>query len=200
MRRPGQRNRDHGRRIPARRRHLGLGEEQGAAEVRTAQVGAPEIGAQQVRAPEVGAAQVGADEVRAPQARPAQRGTPQVGADQVRVPPVDPALRPAGPHLLAHPLQQHPDLLPVRGDVEGGQLGGPEVGELPGVREGVRLDGAPAQLTGAQYGSGQDGPIVTIVETAWIDQAARGGVSTLDTLADAALALPASGVADAPVD
>jgi hypothetical protein len=68
------------------------------------------------------------------------------------------------------------------------------------LREGVRVDGAPRQLSRAEYGSGQDGAVVTIVETAWIDADARGGRKTLDTLADAALDLPAADVRDVSVD
>ncbi len=68
------------------------------------------------------------------------------------------------------------------------------------LREGVRVDGAPEKLSRAEYASGQDGPVVTIVETAWIDADARGGAKTLDTLAEAALDLPAAGGPDVPVD
>ncbi|GAB3348809.1 hypothetical protein [Modestobacter lapidis] len=68
------------------------------------------------------------------------------------------------------------------------------------LREGVRVDGAPERLSGAEYGSAVDGATVTIVETDWADPAVRGGSATLDTLADAALALPAAAVPRAPVD
>lgn len=68
------------------------------------------------------------------------------------------------------------------------------------LREGVRVDGAPAQLSGAQYASTVDGATVTIVETDWVDEAVRGGSTTLDTLAEAALELPAAAVPGATAD
>jgi hypothetical protein len=68
------------------------------------------------------------------------------------------------------------------------------------LREGVRVDGAPARLSGAQYDSALDGVTVTIVETAWADQAARGNAASLDGLAATALELPSSAVPARPVD
>jgi hypothetical protein len=68
------------------------------------------------------------------------------------------------------------------------------------LREGVRVDGAPARLSGAQYDSGVDGVTVTIVETAWADQAAQGNAAVLDGLAATALELPSSAVPVRPVD
>jgi hypothetical protein len=68
------------------------------------------------------------------------------------------------------------------------------------LREGVRVDGAPARLSGAQYDSALDGVTVTIVETAWADAAARGDAATLDGLAASALELPSSAVPVRPVD
>jgi hypothetical protein len=68
------------------------------------------------------------------------------------------------------------------------------------LREGVRVDGAPTELSNAQYASEVAGAIVTIVETDWVDEGVRGGSATLDTLAESALGLPAAAVPGAPVD
>ncbi|WP_448613705.1 hypothetical protein [Modestobacter sp. URMC 112] len=68
------------------------------------------------------------------------------------------------------------------------------------LREGVRVDGAPERLSGAQYDSALDGVTVTIVETAWADGAARGNAAVLDGLAGTALALPSATVPTRPVD
>ncbi|PZA19677.1 hypothetical protein DMO24_19445, partial [Modestobacter versicolor] len=55
------------------------------------------------------------------------------------------------------------------------------------LREGVRYDGGPTELSGAEYASAQTGPTVTIVETAWAGD--EGADSALDGLASAALSL-----------
>ncbi|WP_369137173.1 hypothetical protein [Modestobacter versicolor] len=55
------------------------------------------------------------------------------------------------------------------------------------LREGVRFQGGPDRLSGAQYASGQSGTTVTIVETAW--SADEGASSALDGLASTALSL-----------
>jgi hypothetical protein len=57
------------------------------------------------------------------------------------------------------------------------------------LREGVRYDGGPSELSRAQYASAQEGTTVTIVETSWTE--GSGASSALDGLASAALSLPA---------
>jgi hypothetical protein len=61
------------------------------------------------------------------------------------------------------------------------------------LREGVRYDGGPEKLSGAQYASTQQGTTVTIVETSFT--ADRGSSSALDALASSALSLPEVGSA-----
>jgi hypothetical protein len=56
------------------------------------------------------------------------------------------------------------------------------------LREGVRYDGGPAKLSGAQYASAQQDTTVTIVETSWTGTA--GPSSALDALASSGLSLP----------
>jgi hypothetical protein len=56
------------------------------------------------------------------------------------------------------------------------------------LREGLRYDGGPEKLAGAQYASAQEGTTVTIVETSWTGTA--GASSALDALASSALSLP----------
>jgi hypothetical protein len=57
------------------------------------------------------------------------------------------------------------------------------------LREGVRYTGSPSELSGAEFSSAVSGTTVTIVETAWVDQGAKGSADALDKLADQALAL-----------
>ncbi len=56
------------------------------------------------------------------------------------------------------------------------------------LREGVRYDGGPEKLSGAQYASAQQDTRVTIVETSWTG--GPGASSALDALASSALSLP----------
>ena len=56
------------------------------------------------------------------------------------------------------------------------------------MREGVRYTGSPAELSDAEYASALSGPVVTIVESAWVEQGA-GGSTAIDHAADDALAL-----------
>jgi hypothetical protein len=58
------------------------------------------------------------------------------------------------------------------------------------LREGVRYTGSPDELSGAEYASAVSGPAVTIVESAWVEEDAAGGSSTVDAVADAGLSLP----------
>jgi hypothetical protein len=58
------------------------------------------------------------------------------------------------------------------------------------LREGVRYTGSPAQLSGAEYSSALSGTTVTIVETAYVNQNAKGSSTDIDKLADVGLALP----------
>ncbi|MGY1833103.1 hypothetical protein ACI8AA_22030 [Geodermatophilus sp. SYSU D01180] len=57
------------------------------------------------------------------------------------------------------------------------------------LREGVTYPGAPAGLSGAEYASAVQGPVVTIVETAWSGPGA-GGTADLDLVAGTGLSLP----------
>ncbi|MFL6094419.1 MAG: hypothetical protein ACJ71Y_03115 [Blastococcus sp.] len=57
------------------------------------------------------------------------------------------------------------------------------------LREGVRYTGSPSQLSDAEFSSAVSGTTVTIVETAWVDQDAKGSADVIDKLADQALAL-----------
>jgi hypothetical protein len=57
------------------------------------------------------------------------------------------------------------------------------------LREGVRYTGSPSALSGAEYASAVSGTTVTIVETAWVDQGAKGSSDAIDKLADQGLAL-----------
>jgi hypothetical protein len=61
---------------------LGLGEEQGTAQIRPAQVGAAQVGPGEVGAPQIRPGQVGSDEGGAAQAGPAQVPAAQVPADE----------------------------------------------------------------------------------------------------------------------
>ncbi|MBB3082717.1 hypothetical protein [Geodermatophilus sabuli] len=58
------------------------------------------------------------------------------------------------------------------------------------LREGVRYDGGPDGLSGAEYASAVSGSTVTIVETAWAAPGATGSTADLDVLASTALVLP----------
>jgi hypothetical protein len=57
------------------------------------------------------------------------------------------------------------------------------------LREGVRYTGSPSALSGAEYASAVSGTTVTIVETAWVDQGAKGSSDDIDKLADQGLGL-----------
>jgi hypothetical protein len=57
------------------------------------------------------------------------------------------------------------------------------------LREGVRYTGSPAELSGAEYASALSGPVVTIVESAWVEEDAAGGSTEVDRVADDGLAL-----------
>jgi hypothetical protein len=57
------------------------------------------------------------------------------------------------------------------------------------LREGVRYTGSPAELSGAEYASAVSGPIVTIVETAYVDEDAEGSSADIDELATSGLEL-----------
>jgi hypothetical protein len=58
------------------------------------------------------------------------------------------------------------------------------------LREGVRYDGGPDELSNAEYASAVSGSTVTIVETAWVKSRKKGSAEDLDVLASSALALP----------
>jgi hypothetical protein len=57
------------------------------------------------------------------------------------------------------------------------------------LREGVRYPGGPARLVHSEYSSQQQGDVVTIVETSWVDPAAGGTTDQLDVEANSALVL-----------
>jgi hypothetical protein len=57
------------------------------------------------------------------------------------------------------------------------------------LREGVRYTGSPAELAHAEYASALSGPVVTIVESAWVNPDATGGSDPIDKAADDGLAL-----------
>jgi hypothetical protein len=56
------------------------------------------------------------------------------------------------------------------------------------LREGVRYTGSPSELSGAEYASALSGPVVTIVESAWVN-ADAGGSAEINQAADDGLAL-----------
>jgi hypothetical protein len=56
------------------------------------------------------------------------------------------------------------------------------------LREGVRYEGGPERLSGAEYASAVSGPTVTIVESSWV-QSEAGDIAVLDRIAAAALGL-----------
>ncbi|MGY1631645.1 hypothetical protein ACI784_08070 [Geodermatophilus sp. SYSU D01186] len=58
------------------------------------------------------------------------------------------------------------------------------------LREGLRYDGGPDGLSGAEYASAVSGSTVTIVETAWAAPGSTGSAADLDVLASTALVLP----------
>ncbi|SFK98189.1 hypothetical protein [Geodermatophilus ruber] len=66
--------------------------------------------------------------------------------------------------------------------------GSGNVGDL--LREGVRYEGGPEQLSGAEYASAVSGSTVTIVETAWSGPGDTGSTADLDVAAATALVLP----------
>jgi hypothetical protein len=57
------------------------------------------------------------------------------------------------------------------------------------LREGVRYPGGPEKLTASEYASRQQGDVVTIVETSWVDAADAGTPDQLDTQANSGLVL-----------
>jgi hypothetical protein len=57
------------------------------------------------------------------------------------------------------------------------------------LREGVRYTGSPAQLTDAEYSSALSGTTVTIVESAYVNQNAKGSSADINKLADVGLGL-----------
>jgi hypothetical protein len=58
------------------------------------------------------------------------------------------------------------------------------------LREGVTYSGGPAELSGAEYASAVSGPVVTIVESAWVDPGSGGSGADLDRMAAGGLSLP----------
>ena len=57
------------------------------------------------------------------------------------------------------------------------------------LREGVRYTGSPSELSDAEFSSAVSGTTVTIVESSWVDQDAKGSSAAIDKLADDGLAL-----------
>jgi hypothetical protein len=57
------------------------------------------------------------------------------------------------------------------------------------LREGVRYTGSPSELSHSEYASAVSGTTVTIVETAWVEQDAKGSADVIDKVADQGLAL-----------
>jgi hypothetical protein len=57
------------------------------------------------------------------------------------------------------------------------------------LREGVTYPGAPDGLSGAEYASAAQGPLVTIVETSWVAPG-EAGTADLDLVAGTGLGLP----------
>ncbi|MGY1641511.1 hypothetical protein ACI782_10315 [Geodermatophilus sp. SYSU D00703] len=58
------------------------------------------------------------------------------------------------------------------------------------LREGVRYEGGPKELSNAEYSSAVSGSTVTIVETAWARGGRKGTAQDLDVVASTALVLP----------
>ncbi len=56
------------------------------------------------------------------------------------------------------------------------------------LREGKGYAGGPQELSGAEYASAVSGPVVTIVESSWV-QPGAGDAATVDAIADGALGL-----------
>jgi hypothetical protein len=56
------------------------------------------------------------------------------------------------------------------------------------LREGVRYTGGPEELSDAEYASAVSGPVVTIVESSWVQPGAGDGAG-VDAVADSALVL-----------
>ena len=56
------------------------------------------------------------------------------------------------------------------------------------LREGKGYAGGPRELAGAEYASAVSGPVVTIVESSWVEPGA-GDAATVDAIADAGLGL-----------
>jgi hypothetical protein len=56
------------------------------------------------------------------------------------------------------------------------------------LREGKGYPGGPQELAGAEYASAVSGPVVTIVESSWV-QPGAGDAATVDAVADEALVL-----------
>jgi hypothetical protein len=56
------------------------------------------------------------------------------------------------------------------------------------LREGKGYPGGPQELAGAEYASAVSGPVVTIVESSWV-QPGAGEAATVDAIADGALGL-----------
>ncbi len=67
------------------------------------------------------------------------------------------------------------------------QNGSGNVSDL--LREGVRYQGSPAKLAGAEYASALSGPTVTIVEAAWVEADSQSRSADIDRVAGDALAL-----------
>jgi hypothetical protein len=57
------------------------------------------------------------------------------------------------------------------------------------LREGVRYTGSPAELSGAEYASAVSGSVVTIVESAWVEENSEGSSAEIDQAATAGLEL-----------
>jgi hypothetical protein len=56
------------------------------------------------------------------------------------------------------------------------------------LREGKGYSGGPSELSGTEYASAVSGPVVTIVESSWV-QAGAGDAATVDAIAGSALVL-----------
>jgi hypothetical protein len=61
------------------------------------------------------------------------------------------------------------------------------------LREGVRYPGGPEKLVDSEYASAQQGDVVTIVETSWVDAADAGRSDQLDSQANSGLVLDVPG-------
>jgi hypothetical protein len=114
-----------------------LGEEDARTEIRGAYVSCSQVCPEEVSLAQVGAAEVGPDQIGAAQAGSAQVRAHQLGLDQVGTPVVFGRIPHWGTHSVADPSEQHTNLLPVRGGVEGGKVVAAGSSDISGALAGT---------------------------------------------------------------